>query len=286
MIKETENLYQLSDSTYMFIVPIYEDLGNAGIVKTDEGVVVIDTDVRTVDQFFATLPQITDKPVKFLINSHHAFDHTSANCVFAQKGVTIIGSERCRQEMIRYGEHNFKRWSDREPYVKKILEEKAITVALPHITFDHELQLHLGGETLELFYYGHAHTPGDIIIYLPKDQILFAGDLLWVGFFPNVREANVPNQVRVLDRILEFPVKYYIPGHGNITSDRGEVIRLRNFLEFLYERINDMVRDGQSLEEVRTLEDSLGREHPDWQGRKFLTRAIEVIYQSLADQSR
>jgi len=85
MIKKSENLYQISDSTYVFLFPTYEDLGNAGIVETDEGVVVIDNDVRTVDQLFATLPQIAAKPVKFLINSHHAFDHTSANCVFARK---------------------------------------------------------------------------------------------------------------------------------------------------------------------------------------------------------
>ena len=74
---------------------------------------------------------------------------------------------------------------------------------------------------MELYYYGHAHTPGDIVIYLPQDQILFAGDLLWFGFFPNVREANVPNQIKVVNRILEFPVKYYVPGHGHISDEPG-----------------------------------------------------------------
>lgn len=284
MIKKTENLYQLSDSTYVFIFPNYEDLGNAGIVKTDEGMVVIDNDIRTVDQLFVTLPQISDKPVKFLINSHHAFDHTSANCVFAQKGVTIIGSERCREEMIRWGEENFKRWSSREAYIKKILEEKAVTVALPHMTFGHELQLHLGGETIELFYYGHAHTPGDIIIYLPKDQIIFGGDLLWTGFFPNVREANVLNLIKVVNRILEFPVIYYIPGHGHITSDRNEVVRMRDFLEFLYESIHRLVQEGKNLEEIKPLENQWAKEYPDWRGRRYLTTAVEVIYQSLVVQ--
>lgn len=280
MIKVSENLYQLSDSTFGFMSP-YDDVGNAGIVKTDEGAIVIDTDVRTVDRLFVTLPQITNKPVKFLINSHHAFDHTSANCVFAQKGVTIIGSERCREELIRYGEHNFKRWSDREPYIKKILEEKAITVALPHITFDHELKLDLGEETLELYYFGHAHTPGDIVIYLPKDRVLFAGDLLWIGFFPNVREANVPNQINVINQILEFEAMYYVPGHGDVTSDRGELIEMRDFLEFLYGNICEMVKSGKGLEEVKALEGPLAKRHPEWRGRIFLSTAIEVIFKSL-----
>lgn len=283
-IKKTENLYQLSDSTYAFIFPQYEDLGNAGIVKTEEGVVVIDTDVRTVDELFATLPKITNKEVKFLINSHHAFDHTSANCIFAQQGVMIIGSEKCREAMIHHGELNFKRWSTREASIKKILEEKAITVALPHITFDHELKLNLGGETIELFYYGHAHSPGDIFIYLPKDQILFAGDLLWTGFFPNVREANVPNQIKVVNRILEFPIKYYISGHGHITSDRNEIIRMRDFLKLLYNSINTMVKEGKNIEEIKPLENQLAQEHSDWRGRRFLATAIEVIYQSLTGQ--
>ena len=281
MRKKNDNLYQLSDSTYTFIFPTYDDLGNAGIVKTNEGVVVVDNDVRTVDQLFATLSQITDKPVRFVINSHHAFDHASANFVFAEQGVTIISSKRCREEMIRHGESSFKRWSDREAYIKKILEEKMATVALPHITFDHELELNLGEETIQLFYYGHAHTPGDIVIYLPKDEILFGGDLLWVGFFPNVREANVPNLINVVNRILKFPVKYYIPGHGSITSDRSEITRMRDFLEVLYKSIDEMARDGKSLEEIRTFENSLAKKHSDWRGRRFLTTAVEVIYQSL-----
>jgi cyclase len=282
MIKKDENLYQLSELTYVYMFPTYEDLGNAGIVKTREGVVVIDTDVRTVDQLFATtLPAITDRPVKFLINSHHAFDHTSANCVFAQKGVTIVASEICREELIRHGENNFKRWSTREPYIKKILDEKAIAVALPQITFDHEMTLHLGEETIELYYYGHAHTPGDIVIYLRKDQILFAGDLLWVGFFPNVREANVLNQVKVANRILEFPVKYYVPGHGPVTSNRGEVVKMRDFLDSLYGNVHRMVKEGKTLGELKTFEEAEARQYPDWRGRQFLTTAIEVIYQSL-----
>lgn len=284
MIKKGENIYLLSDSVYAFIFPSCEDLGNAGIITTKEGAVVIDTDVRSVDQLFATLPQITDKPVKFLINTHHAFDHTSANCIFARKGVTIIGSGKCREEMIRHGERNFKRWSDRKPDIKKILRVKDITVALPHITFDHELHLHLGEQTIELFYFGHGHTPGDIIIYLPTEQILFGGDLLWVGFFPNVREANVPNQIKILDRVLEFPVKHYIPGHGCITSDRNEIIVMRDYLRSLYETINKMLKDGKNIEEVKTLENDLVKAYPDWQGRQFITTGIEVIYQSLKNQ--
>jgi cyclase len=283
MIKKDENLVQLSDSTYVYMFPDYEDLGNAGIVKTGEGVVVIDNDVRTVDQLFATLPQITDKPVRFVINSHHAFDHTSANCFFEKKGVTIIGSRVCREEMARHGQHNFNRWSTREPYVKKILEEKAVTVALPHVTFDSELELVLGGETIQLFFCGHAHTPGDIIIYLPKDQILFAGDLLWFGYFPNVREANVPKQIKVADRILEFPVRYYVPGHGHISTDRNEVIRMRDFLSSLYEGIGKMVKEGKTLEEVREIEGPLAKKNSDWRGKQFLSRATEVIYQSMVN---
>jgi len=281
MIKKGDNLYQLSESTYGFIFPEYDDLGNAGIVKTEEGVVIIDTDVRTVDQLFDTLPLITDQPVRFLINSHHAFDHTSANCKFAEKGVTIIGSRKCREEMMRDGEHNFKRWSEREPHIKKILEERNIRVVLPQVTFDHELELHLGEETIQLFYYGHAHTPGDIVIYLPKDEILFAGDLLWFGYYPNVREANVLKQIEVADRILEFPVRYYIPGHGHISSDRREVIGMRDFLASLYDSIEKMVQEGRTIEEVNKIEEVFAQKHPDWRGKMFLTRAISVIYQSL-----
>ncbi|MFC1816611.1 hypothetical protein ACFL0M_11915, partial [Thermodesulfobacteriota bacterium] len=108
----------------------------------------------------------------------------------------------------------------------------------------------------------------------------FAGDLLWFGFFPNVREANVPNQISVINRILEFKVKYYVPGHGHISSDRTEVIKLRDFLADLYERIHSMVKAGKDIEAVRALEQELVSQYPDWIGRQFLTWAIDVIYQT------
>lgn len=286
MVQNSRNLYQLSHSAYAFLFSQYEDVGNAGIVKTEEGVVVIDTDIRTVDELFVTLPTITNKEVKFLINSHHAFDHTSANCEFARRGVSIIGSQKCREAMVRDGEFNFKRQSDRKPYIKKILEEKAIRVVPPHITFSKQLQLNLGEEIIELYYYGHGHSPGDIVIYLPKDQILFGGDLLWTGFFPNVREANVPNHIKAVDRILEFSVKYYIPGHGHITSDRNEIVRMRDFLDILYKGIRNMVEEGGiDPERIKTFESSMTKDHESWRGKNFLTTAIEVIYRSLTGLS-
>ena len=124
------------------------------------------------------------------------------------------------------------------------------------------------------------------MIYLPTDKILFAGDLLWFGYFPNVREANVPNQIRVADRILEFPVRYYIPGHGHISSDRNEVIRMRDFLTTLYESIGKMVKEGKTLEETREIEEPLAKRNAGWRGRQFLSRATEVIYQSMRPVTR
>ena len=276
-----EYLYELTPSVFATVFPGHDDLGNGGIIITDEGVILIDTDVRTVDLISGMLLKLTDMPVRFLINTHHAFDHSSANCIFAADGVTIIGSQRCREAMIEDGELNFRRWSDRSPQVKKLLEEKGIKVVLPHLTFTEKMRLHLGGKTLELSYHGHAHSPGDIIIYLPEDQILFAGDLLWVGFFPNVREANVPNQIKVVDTILSHQVQYYVPGHGGITANRADISAMRDFLSSLYDIIARLVKDGKTLEEIKTLEDPLVKEHPNWSGRVFLTTAIEVIYRSL-----
>jgi cyclase len=282
---DNKNLRQLSNSTYAYVFHEVEDIANAGIVVTDEGVVVIDNDMHTVDQLFATLPKLTDKPVTFLINTHHAFDHTSANCIFARKGVTIVAAKRCREEMVRLGEFNFKRWADRVPSIKKAIQERELTVAVPNLTFDHELQLNLGGETIELFYFGHAHTPGDIVVYLPKDQILFGGDLFLMDTFPSVREAIVPNQIKVIDRILEFPVKYYVPGHGRVTTDRNDVKNWRDYVNSMYERIERMFKEGRNIEEIKALEPMMIKEHPAWEGRRLLHDAFEEIYQFLTRTS-
>lgn len=284
MRQVNEYLYELAPAVYASVFPEYDDLGNGGIIVTEEGVVLIDADVRTVDRISATLSGLTNQPVKFLINTHHAFDHSSANCLFAAQGVTIIGSRSCREAMSAHGELNFRRWTNRKPEVGIMLKEKSITVALPQLTFEQDMQLHLGGKTIELSHYGHAHSPGDIIIYLPEDQVLFAGDLLWVGFFPNVREADVPNQIKVVDRILSRPVRYYVPGHGSVTADREEIVTMRDFLSSLYDFIVKMVQEGRTLAEIHAMEDTLAKDHPTWQGRNFLTTAVEVIYRSLTGQ--
>ncbi len=284
MIHIGQNFFQLSDAVYGFVFPDHDDLGNTGIVITEAGVVVIDTDIRSVDLLFETLPKLTDKPVKFLINTHHAFDHSSANCVFADKGATIIGSEQCRKEMILHGENNIKRWLERKPVIKNILDQKKITLSPPNVTFDHELRLHLAGESIEMFHYGHAHTPGDIVVYLPKEEVLFGGDLLWFGMFPNVREAHIPNQIDVVNRLLEFSTRYYVPGHGYISSDRSDVIRMREFLENIYNSIHTMVKENRDFSSIQGLEDMWVKKYPEWRARRFLSRAINVIYENLIKQ--
>jgi len=272
------DLIPLADSVYAFVFPELDDLGNAGIVITEAGVVVIDTDVRSVDRLFELLPKLTDQPVRFLINTHHAFDHSSANCIFAERGVAIIASERCRTEMIAHGQENFGRWTQRKPEIGKMLTERGISIAPPHVTFTDRLSLHLGGRTLEISYVGHAHTPGDIVIHLPEERIVFAGDLLWFGTFPNVREADVPNQIRVIDRLAALNAAVYVPGHGHVSHDIKEVEKLRKFMADLSDRVDKMKAAGKAFEEVKKLEADLVAEYPDWSGRSFLTRAIEVIY--------
>jgi hypothetical protein len=88
-----------------------------------------------------------------------------------------------------------------------------------------------------------------------------------------------------VDRILELPVTHYIPGHGPITSDRDDIVRMRDFLASLYEKIAGMVREGKSRAEAKAAGKPLAAGHPDWRGENFLYTAIEVIYASLAPKS-
>jgi len=286
MEKLKENLYVLAPQVYATVFPEYEDLGNGGIIVTEKGVVLIDTDVRSVDRVEALIRDLTDEPVKYLINTHHAFDHSSANCLWAAKGVTIVASTPCREAMIAHGELNFNRWSNRVPEVRGILAKRKITVEPPHITFTERMEFHLGEMDLELAYHGHAHSPGDIYIYLPRQKVLFAGDLLWVGFFPNVREADVPNQIKVVDELLKLPVDYYVPGHGDITSDRASIVRMRDFLVSLYDTVARGVETGKTIEEINLDAEGLAEGYPDWQGKNFLNTAIEVLYRTLKEKKQ
>lgn len=273
--KNGEGLQKLTDTVYAFIG--HEGDSNYGFLITENGVVVIDNDIRSVDRLLEAIKKTTQQEIKFLINTHHAFDHASANHIFAKRGATILSSTRCRECLVELGEKKFEEMRASDEKIRKLTQ--GVKVVLPDITFDNHLFLHFGSHLLELIHFGHGHTPGDAIVYLPKEKIVFTGDLLFNQYHPQLQEGNLSNWIRFLDQISEMQIETVIPGHGTIVKGKEGFQTLKEYFIKIKTKVQEMVKLGKKLEEIQ--KELIFPEYQGWGKTKFFTGTIEKIYREL-----
>ena len=159
---------KVSDNIYM----LEGEGGNIAASVGDDGIVIVDDQYAPLaDKIAAALKNIgvTDKPVRFVINTHYHGDHTGGNSPFATKGATVIAQDNVRKRMESGGKagNGGSITMDVKPAEKG---------ALPIITFDHDLTVHLNGEDIRALYFPAGHTDGDSIIFFPKANVVHMGD--------------------------------------------------------------------------------------------------------------
>jgi glyoxylase-like metal-dependent hydrolase (beta-lactamase superfamily II) len=215
------------------------------VLVGDDGAVIID------DQFDELAPKLraavallTDKPIRFAINTHWHFDHTGANAALGRNGTVIVAHGKVRERMstTQVGSLTGKPTppSPRE--------------ALPIITFDEAVTLHLNGEDLEVSHVASAHTDGDAIIRFRKANVLHMGDVFFVGSYPFIDTnsgGSYDGMVAALAQALATVDERtrIIPGHGPL-SDKARMQEFHDMLVTVRERIVRQIRAGKSLEEV------------------------------------
>jgi glyoxylase-like metal-dependent hydrolase (beta-lactamase superfamily II) len=180
---------------------------NAGIIIGKDGVVVVDTltSAKEAQQFIKDIRSITDKPIKYVVNTHHHLDHSLGN----SDADTII------KRALGYG------------FTAEALE--GTTIALPTLTFTDKMTIELGDRTVELIYPGPSHTAGSSFVLVPDVKVLFAGDALFTNFHPNIRDADVDGWIKSLDKITALDVRKIIPGHGPVSS-KQDIADMKQYL--------------------------------------------------------
>lgn len=190
--------------------------GNIGASVGDDGIVVVDDQFAPLaEKIQAALKGITDKPVRFIINTHYHFDHTGGN-EFFQKQAPIIAQDNVRKRLAA------DTTAGNGGSVK--MEMKAVpAAALPIITFDHDVTVHLNGEDIRALHFPAGHTDGDSIIYFPKSNVVHMGDDFVTYGFPFIdvgAGGSIDGMIKgVEDAIAQLPADVkIIPGHGPISS--------------------------------------------------------------------
>jgi len=188
--------------------------GNIGASIGDDGVVVIDDEFAPlVPKIQAALKGVTDKPVRFILNTHYHGDHTGGNELMAKSGATIIAHENVRKRLAAGTE--IKKFNKPTPPAPKD--------ALPIITFDDQLTVHLNGEDIRAIHFPAGHTDGDSVIFFPKANVVHMGDDFVTYGFPFVDVENggsVSGMIAGCEKVLaSVPADAkFIPGHGPLST--------------------------------------------------------------------
>lgn len=220
---------------------------NTTVIIGDQGVILVDTGGtdEVGKQIARTIARITPKPVTHVINTHHHGDHTLGNVAF--KGAEILSSEQCKVLVEKTGAE----WVQ--------IMENMIGRKLPHtvpvpasLTFreDTSTERSLQGVRLLLWVPHGAHTPGDMMVYLPDDKILVGGDILVNTIIPNMRDANVHNWIEALAKAQDFDAATIVPGHGPLMT-KPDVVRLQKIMTDFYAGVEAGYKKGLNDSEIR-----------------------------------
>ena len=228
---------------------LYEILGGrgsrGGAYIGDDGVLVIDakSDKNSVDLVIEGIRKITDKPVKFLVNTHSDGDHVMGNRYFP-KTVTFIAHANCRKDFFRPGRNGAPSdWSKQElaPFV-------------PSVTFTNKMDIHLGSKKVELWYFGVGHTTGDIVLYFPDEKAAFIGDQIFIErpqLIHSHKNGNSFEHVKTLTRMLEtLDAEKFCSGHSEMT-DRAGIRKHIAQMKKRQEKTKAALAEGKSVEEIK-----------------------------------
>ncbi|HEX8526701.1 MBL fold metallo-hydrolase [Allosphingosinicella sp.] len=220
--------------------------GNIGLSYGSDGNVLIDDQYAPLsDRILAAVRSIDPDPVRFLINTHYHGDHTGGNEAIGGAGAVIVAHDNVR-----------RRLSTQQLVLGNVVPPSPAG-ALPVVTFSQSVTFHLNGDELRVFHVDHAHTDGDSIIYWTGANVLHMGDTFFNGMLPFIDidgGGSIDGVLRALDQALNIATDrtVIIPGHGPIAR-RSDLVRYRDMLSGLRDRVAAEIRAGRSLEQIKAL---------------------------------
>jgi len=241
--KVAENVYAIITPTRDFPSP---DNGgwnsNSAFVVTRDGVLLFDTGSSTAigRALRQTIASVTDKPVRWIINSHEHGDHWLGNAAFSDVRPAIYASQAVA-ELIRHGG---SRWVGMFNEMTAGLTGDSAVVT-PDQTIDAATDLDLGGMRMQMMLSGGSHSPGDLMLWLPDSRVLIAGDVVYSDRMPSTGAGKLKQWIETLEDLLALGPEVVVPGHGVITNAAG-LERLHGLLTALWQAVEDGIDAGRS----------------------------------------
>jgi cyclase len=298
-------------------------MSNALVLVGEFDTLVVDSHVTptAARALLDSLQVITDKPVRYLVNSHYHFDHAHGNQAFPS-GIEIIGHEFTRKKLNGeignvLEENTFLSFSDPVPariatlerqvaaesdparktqlqqqlqaqrgYLKAIPE---VDPTPPNITLDKKMTLFQvvanGSREIQLLHFGRAHTGGDVVIYLPQQKVAFTGDMMLPGL-SYMGDGHVDEWPQTLEAFKTLDFDIWLPGHGGVMRTREPIDNFQAYLRDLWNKTGRMYRDGVSWERAAEQIDMTNHsaDYAQIRGPGVDPRAIRRIYELMGNQ--
>ncbi|MFN7923517.1 MAG: MBL fold metallo-hydrolase [Bryobacteraceae bacterium] len=204
--------------------------GNVAVYTTDEGAILVDDKFEpNYPQILEKVKEVTDKPVRYVLNTHQHGDHTGGNAKFLAAGAEIVVHENARNNM-----------------------EKSSMPGVPRLTFSSQFSVKLGGKTVTMRHFGRGHTNGDAFLYFPALRVLHTGDMFIAGapFIDHTNGGSGLEWPGTITRALgAFDFDTVIPGHGPIMK-REDILKWKQSFETYNNQLRSLKREGKSESEA------------------------------------
>ncbi|WP_299104185.1 MBL fold metallo-hydrolase [uncultured Tenacibaculum sp.] len=247
--------------------------GNIGLFVGDNEVFMIDDQFAPLsEKILKAIRTISDKPIKYLVNTHWHGDHTGGNANMQKEGAVIVSHENVRKRM---GTEQVV-WGKKRPASPK--------EALPVITFSDDIRFYIDEEDIFITHVHNAHTDGDALVYFTTSNVLHVGDTYFQGKFPYIdlgSGGSIDGYIKGIEKmlVLSDDDTKIIPGHGNVTSKK-ELNAYLKMLKGLKRNVMNAINEGKTLEEVKN-DAAITKDYKSFSGWITEERIRETIYKSL-----
>jgi cyclase len=264
---------KLAEGVYM----LHGAGGNMGLsIGEDSAFLIDDQYAPLTPRIVAAVKALTDKPVKFVLNTHWHGDHSGGNENLGAAGTLIVAHDNVRRRIST--EQFIAFFGDKVPASPK--------VALPVVTFNDTVTFHINGDELHAFHVPPAHTDGDSVVHFRGADVIHTGDLFFNGIYPFIdvdSGGGIEGMIGAADRILGMArdTTKIIPGHGPLAT-RADLKAFRDMLAGLRDAMKPLVASGKTLEQA-TAARPFATFDPKW-GQGFIKpeQMVALVYRDLS----
>ncbi len=255
--------------------------GNIGVSVGEDAVFLVDDQFAPLtDKIIAAVKTLSDKPIRFLLNTHWHGDHTGGNENFGKAGVIIVAHDNVRQRMSV--EQFIARFNSRTPPAPK--------AALPVVTFNDVATFHLNGDDIQATHLKNAHTDGDVLVRWQKANVIHLGDTFFNGIYPFIdlsSGGSINGVIEAATKALALADEQtkIIPGHGPL-SGKADLMAYRDMLVTVRNSVRSLIAQRKSLPQVLAAKPSAAFDAKWGNGFMKTDDFVATVFESLAAKKK